>query len=362
MKKLLLIGGGHSHLHVIKRLQKHPLKDVSITLISPSKYQYYSGMFSGYTEGLYSQDDIRVNLQKLAESANINWIEGAVLSMDPNQKVALTDGGEVINFDAASFDIGSMTASVDKIGAASNVHTIKPNYKFIDTIDTVRRATQVVIAGGGAAGIELSASLTAWRRRNGIPTPVTLITGSRLLNQKSENISRAIEKELIKLDINLRTHEEITSFDNHSANLSSGENLSFDELIWLTGPKAPDIFRLSKLPVDSKGYIAVEDTLQVKQYPFIFAAGECASMVHYPDLDKAGVYAVKQGPVLYENIKGFFESGEGLLYKPQSKYLSILSLGNKRGFAMYGNRYYTGKPAWMLKNRIDTRFVKQYNR
>ena len=362
MKKLLLIGGGHSHLHVIKSLKKHPLKDVNVTLISPSKYQYYSGMFSGYTEGLYTQDDMKVNLQRLAESANINWIEGAVLSIDPNQKVALTDGGEVINFDAASFDIGSMTAGVDKIGAASNVHTIKPNYKFIDTIDTVRKASQLVIAGGGASGIELSASLTAWRKKNGISTPVTLITGSRLLNQKSEHISKAIETELIKLNINLRTYEEITSINDHSANLSSGDDLSFDELIWLTGPKAPDLFKLSKLPVDSNGYLSVEDTLQVKQYPFIFAAGDCASMVHYPDLDKAGVYAVKQGPILYENIKGFFESGDGLLFKPQRKYLSILSLGNKRGFAMYGNRYYAGKPAWLLKNLIDTRFVNQYNR
>ncbi|WP_409254085.1 FAD-dependent oxidoreductase [Bacillus sp. SCS-153A] len=362
MKKLLLIGGGHSHLHVVKRMQQHPLKDVKVTLISPSKYQYYSGMFSGYTVGLYSQDDMRINLQRLAESANINWIEGAVLSMDPNQKVALTDGGEVINFDAASFDIGSMTAGVDKIGAASNVHTIKPNYKFIETIDSVRKSSQVVIAGGGAAGIELSASLTAWRNRNGFTTPVTLITAGSLLNQKSDKVSKAIENELLKLNINLRTHEEITSIDHHSAKLSSGGALYFDELIWLTGPKAPDLFRLSKLPVDAKGYLLIEDTLQVKKYPYIFGAGDCASMVHYPGLDKTGVYAVRQGPILYENIKGFFENGEGLLYKPQRRYLSILSMGNKRGFAIYGNRYNAGKPAWFLKNQIDTRFVNQYNR
>ncbi|OZM57381.1 hypothetical protein CIB95_07930 [Lottiidibacillus patelloidae] len=362
MRKLLLIGGGHAHLHVVKQLQLHPYKDVEVTLISASKYQYYSGMFSGYTEGLYSKEDIRINLEELSTKANVKWFEGIITAIDAEQKMVLTASGEVIRFDVISFDIGSLTAGMETQGVTENAMRIKPNYHFVDVIDHVRKSEKIVVVGGGSAGIEISLSLTAWRRNHKIETPVTLISKTRLLQQKNDSVSEKIEEVVISNGIHLLKNEGVTSVSLNSYITSTGRKETYDHMIWLTGPKAPGIFKSSNLPIDKLGYLLVEDTLQVKKYPFIFGAGDCISLRDFPDIDKAGVYAVKQGKTLYRNLKAFLYATDGERYIPQKNYLSILSIGNKTGFLLYKNFALKGKATWVLKNKIDRDFINRYKK
>lgn len=360
MRKLLLVGGGHAHLNVIKALRKAPIKDVEVVLISPSQYQYYSGMFSGFTEGIYTKDQCRIDLASLTKSSSVKWIEGAVISIDAEQKLVLTEKGDVISFDAVSFDIGSLTAGNANLSSNEHIHTIKPNYNVINTINEIKRADHAVIVGGGAAGIEISSSLSSWRSTHNLNLPVTLISGNRLLEKKSEKVTANIKKSLNKRNINILENEKVTDIKSNKLITSSNKSLQYDKVLWLTGPKAPNIFKVSKLPVDKKGYLLVEDTLQVKKYPFIFGAGDCVSLTNYPSLEKNGVHAIKQGHILHQNLRGFFETGEGVLYKPQKNVLSILSLGDKEGFFMYKDYSLTGKWAWHLKNYIDTTYMKKY--
>jgi pyridine nucleotide-disulfide oxidoreductase family protein len=360
MKKLLLVGGGHAHLYVVKKLQRFPIENVEITLISPDCHQYYSGMFSGYTEGLYKMDEIRINLKELAKISNVKWIEGVITSIDPKVKKVLTANGDIYSYDVISFDIGSLTAGTDLPGVAEYANRIKPNYHFVDVINEARNAKKVVVAGGGTAGIEISLSLTAWRKKNDIKTPVTLVSAGRLLQQEKNEISNKIEKIVTKKGIHMITDESVNRVERKALFTSSNKQIFFDKLIWLTGPKAPGLFKSSGLPIDDEGYLLVEGTLQVKKYPSIFGAGDCITLVNHPAIPKAGVYAVKQGPVLFNNIKGFFETGEGEWYKPQRNHLSILSTGNKEGFVLYRGNVFSGKWAWYLKNWIDKQFIKKY--
>jgi NADH dehydrogenase FAD-containing subunit len=360
MKKLLLVGGGHAHLHVVKQLQRNPIKGVEVTLISASKYQYYSGMFSGYTEGLYTKEDIRINSEKLAQNSNVSWKEDVVTAVDAEQKMLLTASGEIHRFDIISFDIGSLTAGIDTLGVADNALRIKPNYHYVDVIEQARESEKICVVGGGAAGIEISLSLSEWRKKQQIQSPVTLISNTRLLEQKDASVSAKIENIVTTSGINLLTNETVTSVHPNYYMTSTGKKEAYDNIIWLTGPKAHGLFKSSNLPTNEDGYLLVEDTLQVKKHPFMFGAGDCITLRDYPTIDKAGVYAVKQGKVLYKNLLAFIYGTDGERYIPQKDYLSILSIGNKEGFLLFKDFAFKGKWTWYVKNKIDTTFINNY--
>ena len=166
MKKLLLIGAGHAHLHVMKMLQKEEL-ELDVTLISPSEYQYYSGMFSGYMEGLYQEEEIRVHIPSVANAAGIHFINGAALSIDAKTKVVLTEKGDILSYDVVSIDIGSLTAGIEVPGARQHALRIKPNYRIEEVTKAMWNAKDPVIVGGGAAGVEMALALTARRKSEG---------------------------------------------------------------------------------------------------------------------------------------------------------------------------------------------------
>lgn len=358
MKKLLLIGAGHAHLHIMKKFQEEQL-DIEVTILSPSDYQYYSGMFSGYMEGVYSEKDMRVHLPSLADLAGITFIKGAALSIDAKGKVVLTEKGDVLSYDLLSMDIGSYTAGIDVPGARSHALRIKPNYRIEEVAEKMWGAEYPVVVGGGAAGIEIALSLTARRKKEG-KKAVTLISHSTLLQSSSLKAQSKIEQIARSKKMNLILKEKVANVTTTSVITSGGKEIPYDQLLWLTGPKAPEMFRASKLPIDESGYLLVEDTLQVKEYPAIFAAGDCATLRDYPDLPKAGVVAVRQSEVLWENIKAFLQEKDGVRFQPKKAYLSILSTGEKEGLLLYGKITLHHNLSWKLKNKIDRRFMEKY--
>jgi pyridine nucleotide-disulfide oxidoreductase family protein len=358
MKQLILVGGGHAHLSVLNKLQSNPLNNVQTILISPSRFQYYSGMFSGCVEGIYSQSDIRVDLDQMSRKASITFVIDTVTSIDAKQKKIGTEKGKSLTYDAISFDIGSLTRGNGIQGVKEFADTLKPDFRF-ESIGRLRSAEHIIIVGGGPSGIETSFSLNAWRKKHGINHPVTLLSAGPLLSGKHKIISRKIEKMAAGQGIRIRTGERVIKVKQGCIMTSSAE-YPYDVLFWLAGPAAPEIFRNAQLPADDLGYLRVSSTLQVKEYPSIFGAGDCVNFATAGGLAKAGVYAVRQGPVLYQNFKNFFESGSMELFIPQRHYLSILSLGNQRGLLLYGRCAVVGRWCWYLKNFIDQHFISKY--
>lgn len=362
MKKLALVGGGHAHLYILKQLLLEPLPNVEITLISPRAYQYYSGMFSGYAEGIYEHDDISVNLQQFADRAGITWVEETVTAVFPDKQQLQTSSGKLIAFDAISFDIGSLTQGNDIQGVSQFAHQIKPNFHYPQIIENARAARQLVIVGGGASGVELALSIAAWRAQHKLETPVTLISATQLLPELTAKASKKIEKIVLQQQIQLLKNCRVTKVEQNELRLSDGRTVPYDKLLWLTGPRAHPMFKDANLRVDQEGFLLVNKTLQALDYPWMFGAGDCATMVDYPNLPKIGVYAVRQGPILYQNIKAYLTNQSLVSYEPQKRYLSILSIGNKRGFLVYNKKFsYTGRLAWLLKHKIDNTFMKKFH-
>ncbi|AZB41359.1 pyridine nucleotide-disulfide oxidoreductase [Bacillus sp. FJAT-42376] len=348
MKTIVLAGGGHAHLAGIS---KGALKDFSNTrfiLISPSRYQYYSGMFSGFTEGIYKEEEIRIDLMRLSGKHGFTFVEEEVTAIDSRERMVITHTGRSIPYDLLSIDIGSAQAS------SPFSLPIKPNYTFPEAILSFREGPAPVIAGGGASGTELSFAAAAYRRKRGIPGPVTLISSGPLL---SPGHTKRLEQLCREKGVNTILHEKARLLDTGTMETGNG-TIRFSHLLFLTGPEAPGLFKASGLETDERGFLQVDERLMYNGS--IFGAGDCISISGYPDLPKNGVYAVRQSPILWENLKRAANHLDPVPFSPQKRFLAILSTGGKEGFLTYGGFHVHGKAAWQLKHAIDRRYMNSF--
>lgn len=357
MKTLTLVGGGHAHLHCLEQLKKEPQRDWRVVLISPSRHQYYSGMFSGYAEGIYRLDDIRIDLQKLCEQVGAVFLEDRIAGVDGrNKRLAGTKG--VYPFDVASFDVGSQSDIPAEW--AERVSKIKPNYRFPEALVKFREAAYPVIAGGGASGVEMAFSVLASRKKNGLPSNVTLFSSSSLLPGHGAAASKKIEAIARRKALPFFTDERIAAIDEHSVSTQSGRTYPQSDLLWLTGPKSPGFFKHSGLMTDAGGFLLVNESLQSLSHPDLFGAGDCISIDRYPRMAKNGVFAVRQGSVLWNNLKNQLSGKQLAAFTPQKNFLSILSTGGSEALLMYGKRSVHGKLPWLLKQRLDQKFMQRF--
>ncbi|MBS2967442.1 FAD-dependent oxidoreductase [Metabacillus sp. KIGAM252] len=348
MNTIILAGGGHAHLAGIADGSLRHFPHTEIILISPSRYQYYSGMFSGFTEGIYSENQIRIDLEALSKKHGFTFVEDKITGIDADGKSVLISSGRTFTYDLLSFDIGSSQIR------SPFILPIKPNYTFPEAIRSFREGERPVIVGGGASGVELSLAASAYRKHNSLMRPVSLISGVHLLSSAhSQKLHEVCE------------HKGVNVIQNKKARLlDSGvlvigdDQIPFSHLLWLGGAEAPSLFKQSSLATDANGYLQVDERLRYS--PSIFAAGDCVSINRYPQLPKNGVYAVRQSTVLWENLKRAAEKRDLVPFRPQKQFLAILSTGGKEGFLTYGRIHYHGKTAWTIKHAIDRRYMNSF--
>ncbi|MFD1019286.1 FAD-dependent oxidoreductase [Thalassobacillus hwangdonensis] len=357
--RVILVGGGHAHLKAVQSIMEERPAHIEVLLISPSSYQYYSGMFSGYTEGIYTKEQIRIDLKQLCARAGIRFIEKTAVLLKTAEKKLVCADGSVYPFDVISFDIGSKNVPQELTQDA--VHSIKPNYTFIDHIDSLRESRFPLIVGGGAAGTELALSIRAYKRRNNLEGTVRLISSEDVLSSEPKLTSLKLKRLLKKSGVQVWDHERAVEVHEDHVRTDRNNKVRHTGVLWLGGPVAPPIFEKSALPLDEHGFVSVEGTLQVEGYPYIFAAGDCATLKDHRDLPKNGVYAVRQGPVLWGNIRKYINKQDDLeTFEPQARYLYILSTGFQEGFLVYGAFSMHGKQAWKIKNKIDQAFMDEF--
>lgn len=357
MKILALVGGGHAHLHCLEQLANEALPNVQMLLISPSVHQYYSGMFSGFTEGVYSLEDIRVNLARLAEKVGAAFAQDTIVAIDPDTKKLTGASGKTYRYDRVSFDIGSQTAIPTDL--QEYVSAIKPNYRFPDQLLRLRKSTHPVVVGGGASGVELAFSIQAWRKANGLPLNTALFSSTAMLSSQGPAASQKTEGVARNKRLPVYTGVTVDAIDKGSVTASDRKSYPQSEVLWLTGPKSAELFERSGLPT-LDGFLLVNDRLQSVAHPAIFGAGDCVSINRYPALAKNGVYAVRQGPVLWNNLKNSLSADKLASFSPQKRYVAILSTGGGEALLTYGKLAFHGKLPWKLKMRIDRKFMQKY--
>lgn len=359
VKRLVLVGPGHAHLFVLEALARARWPGVETVLVSRGRTQLYSGRVPGYLAGQYALEALSFDLEALARAAGARLEPGGVTGLDADRRELRLGDGRTLTYDAASFDIGSLPAGDSVPGVREHAVSLKPLEGALSRLASSQEAGTLLVVGGGAAGVELALCLQA---RTGQPT-VLLEDGDQVPRGASRAAARQVRELLERRGIHLRLESRVTALEAGVAHLDSGERLAFGTCVWATGARAPELFTPSGAAVDAQGYLAVGDTLESPSHPGLFAAGDCAGFLSGQHVPKAGVYAVRQGPVLRHNLHVFLSgTGTPRPYRAQSGFLSLLNAGDGTAVGAWKGLAFHGRAMWRLKDFIDGRFMERFQR
>ena len=367
-RALLLAGGGHAHLEVLRRVRDAGRcgdARPAITLVSPERYAWYSGMVPGVLAGDYDPDQARVDLDALCSAAGARRVGAAVAGVDIAHRRVLLDDGDTLAFDLLSLDTGSVPDLAQVPGAAARATPVKPVSELIARCQCAPHAAgsepsarAVVVVGGGAAGVELALAARDRMRTAGRDTTVTIATDVLLATYGvgvRTRVRRALDAAGVR--VALGRVERVTDRGVH---LGAGAPLPADLLLWATTASAPRWIAQSGLPTDPRGFVAIDRHLRVVGHPRLFAAGDVATRLDRP-APKSGVYAVRAAPILYANLCAALRGEEPrAVFAPQRVALSLLRTGRGRAVGAYGPLAWSGRCVWWLKDRIDRAFVRRF--
>ena len=374
-KRIVLIGGGHTHVLVLRAFGMQPEPGVGLTLIAKELDAPYSGMLPGWVAGHYTQDQCTIDVVRLARFADARLVHGEAIGVDRAKRQVLVRGRPPIGYDILSIDTG-ITPLLDGIEGAEEfalsvkpVSTFGPRWK-----DLARRAVssqgprRFVVIGTGAAGFEL---VLAIRHRLLVEAPkvgidareygFTLIGSGDLLPTLNATARARARRALVDARIELIEDDAAVAVEKSCVRLASGRVVPADAALITTKAAAPEWLRQTDLTCDARGFVAVRATLQMRGDDDVFAVGDCASVIEHPR-EKAGVFAVRQGPPLVRNLRLRARNEPAVPFQPQKQWLALLSLGDKSAIAARGPFAISGDWVWTWKDIIDRRFMALFER
>ena len=361
MSRLVLLGGGHAHALVILQFRNFISKNLEVVLVSPGPVHTYSGMVPGVVAGHYAAADAQIDVARLARSAGVEFIRASVLSIDPAAKKLSLANGDTVEYDVASLNLGSMPNYFAVPGAGAHAIAVKPFDAFFarwrELLEQGPEAPRIAVAGGGAGGVELALAMKFALRRRGKGGEVMLFSER---NEFSAGVAPRILKALELLSVELRAGVAVTAVDPGPTVVSVVGREKFDALFWATGAAALPMLAQSGLAIDARGYALVDAALRSVSHPDVFAVGDSASM-EGRSLPKSGVYAIRQGAVLAENLMRVLRGQPMLDYVPQAKSLALISCGDKYAIASRGGWSAEGRWAWRWKNWLDRRWISTFS-
>ncbi len=367
-KNLHLIGGGHSHITVIKKWGMSPTPGIRVTLISNNTLTPYSGMLPGLIAGHYSFEDCHIDLRKLCQWASVRFICSEVQHIDPLAKRIYCQQCPSLQYDLLSINVGSQPALKDIKNATVYGHPIKPVKQFLKnwhqwlkSAQTSCRPKRIIVIGGGAAGVEILLAMHyKLRTTTSIHAEFTLICADQhILSSHNECVQVFFKHHLQTLGIRIICGKHIVSITEHQLALNDNTTLNYNFSAWAIHAGAQPWFAESGLKCDDQGFIQVDQYLRSISHLDIFAAGDSAAFMPTP-LPKAGVYAVRQGPILAKNFVAQLENRPLLPFKPQKHFLSLLTTGERYAVASWGPFFASGKWVWAWKNHIDRTFMARF--
>jgi selenide,water dikinase len=415
IKDLVLIGGGHSHVFVLKKFGMKPEPGVKLTLITRDIMTPYSGMLPGHVAGHYTYEECHVDLRPLSRFANARFIHAEANGVDTVEKkiyIKTNDGipRPPISYDVLSIDIGISPTKIsssrfnddddddnnnNKSTSTSSITPIKPINTFssrwnniIERVITNKSSTNIVVVGGGAGGIELTLAMQykllqickeMKKEKKCLPTFTILTRGDNIVSSHNRKVRatcmRILKERNIRVLPNSEVLKSIYEYPSSSSKKKSnkkqkhtyllcknGEKYIYDECIWCTSASAQSWLKdNTQLSLDNNGFIAVEDTLESTNSNDVFAAGDIAAVLKYPRA-KAGVFAVRQGPPLADNLRYRLRGEATVPFVPQKEFLCLISTGDKYAIASRGCWSFSGAYLWYIKDWIDRTWMTKYTK
>lgn len=373
LKDLVLVGGGHSHVIVLRRLGMRPIPGVRVTIIARDLHAPYSGMLPGLIAGLYGFDDVHIDLGPLARFAGARLFHGEAVGLDLDRRTVLCRKRPPVPYDVLSIDTG-IAPRLDVEGAVEHAVPVKPIGGLVARWEGLARRVResprrlrVGIVGAGAAGVELTLAMQhalstrAQADAGGFQVPEFHLFGAAptVLPTHNRGAQQRFAHVLAERGVQLHLGTRVARVDTGRLETADGGSFEVDEVVWATAAAPPPWPAASGLAVDGAGFIAVDATLQSTSHPGVFAAGDVASVLEHPR-EKAGVFAVRQGKPLAANLRRALLGERLRPFHPQRRFLSLISTGDRYAVASRGRWSAEGAWVWRWKDWIDRRFMRRF--
>lgn len=372
MKKLILIGGGHAHVEVLRQFGLQPPADVEITLVSPDRHTPYSGMLPGLIAGHYTFEQCHIDLQPLAAAAGARHLPANAQALNATQRVVTLSDGSKLDYDVASINVGSTPVVQGVEGAAQHAIMVKPVAGFLThwatLIKRVRAGsvTSIVVVGGGAAGVEMLLAMQHYFAKQTPRQSVEygLVTDApQLLAQHTSGVRAVLTRNLARKRVAVHCGLRVSRVEAQALIAMNAANIEQrikgDAIVWVTGAAPPAWLSHCDLNLNDKKFINTNNNLQSTSHSAVFAVGDCATIAGaaYP---KSGVYAVRQGPILSHNLRAALSGTVLQMYTPQPRALALISTGERHAIASWGPLALHGNWVWRWKDSIDRAFMARY--
>lgn len=363
-KHLVLAGGGHAHMVTLANIKV--LRDLghTVTVIGPSDYHYYSGMGPGMLGATYEPNDIRFATRQTVEEQGGTFIRDAITGFDPGSRRLHLASGRSVEYDVVSFNTGSSIDLPEIMGDHTTIYTVKPIERLYEARQQIKKqaeqqAVTIGVVGGGPAGAEVAGNICQLVRTTSHQHKVSLFAGHRFMARFPENVRRKSRHLLEENGVVIHEYGYLKTITDNTLIFDCGITEHADFIVLATGVHPSSFFRRAGIATGPDGGLLVNHYLQSPQYSEIFGGGDCISFQPQP-LDKVGVYAVRENPILFHNLKASLQ-GEALIpFEPGGDYLLIFNLGNKQGVLRKKWLFFTGKLAFWLKDWIDRKFMAKF--
>lgn len=372
MQQLLLIGAGHAHALVLEAFAQQPASDISITVVSDSPLAAYSGSIPAWLAGECALRDTQIDVAALSQRANARLILSPASSINTQARYVALANGLRVNFDVASFNIGSTLTPPKQLGESlPKLLAMRPLSSLHQRWQALQHdvshlpsdgAQRVVGVGGGAAGCETLMSVLAQLRQQhpDINWQGHLLSAAKELLPDAGRLPRWLTKRaLSKAGITVHCEQRGETLVEDGITTQDGKRIDANIVLWATGAVGHSWLAGTALPLDQHGFIRVDNTLEVTGQPNIFAAGDCAAFT--PALPNAGVYAVRMGPHLADNLRRACHGEPLAPWQPPKRVLALIGTGGGRAIASRGAMGFSGRWVWQWKRRIDARFIARFN-
>ena len=371
MKHLVLLGAGHAHVHVLEGFAAHRPDNLRITLIAPQREQLYSGMVPGFVAEHYTLDECVIQLESVIARSGAQFVAGSVASIHADAQTLMLHDGQIIAYDFLSLNTGAVMdrEKIETFLPGAYVHAlfVRPINVFAKlwpqvAAKAIKQPVQLAVIGGGAAGLELAmaAAHVLSSSKNALSSRVTLITGGSIPAQGyPAGVQRRVVRALERLQITV-VQDTCVGINAGELMLANSDKLACDIPLLAIGAQAPGWLAGSGLALDAHGFLAVNSFQQSTSHANVFAAGDVASRVDAPH-SRSGVYAVRAGAPLLNNLLSALAAQPLAAYTPPARTLNLLSCGERYAIAAWGRFNVEGAWVWHLKDRIDRKFVRRYS-
>ena len=364
-KHLVLAGGGHAHMVTLANLERFIQKGYAVTVIGPSDYHYYSGMGPGMLGGSYTPEEIRFATRHVVEQKGGTFVLGKVARIDADAQAVQLASGATIAYDVLSCNLGSQVPRGIVSGDLQDIYLVKPIERLLAAQERILelaslKKLSVGIVGGGPSSVEISGNVWRLTRRPGMqPAEIAILTSSTLMPHHPRGIRVKALSSLKRRGIHVVESCDVDRICTGAVTEASGKVHSFDIIFVAVGVRPNPVFEASGIPTGPDGGMRVNRYLQSTAHAGIFGGGDCIYFESAP-LDKVGVYAVRQNPVLYHNLLAALE-GEALQrFEPGGDYLLIFNLGDGTGIFHKRGILFGGRLAFKIKDFIDRRFMREF--